>query len=147
MRCGIPTSPTRPRATRRAVRAGAAALEFAFVAPWFFCLVLGLVEVGRGFMVTHQLNSAARDGCRVGVLSSKTDTDIKTTVANELKAQGISGYTTTILINDATYTTFAPNSNDEIKVRVNVPVANITWLPGGTHLSGSLQGEYNLRRE
>jgi Flp pilus assembly protein TadG len=122
-------------------------VEFAFVAPVFFMLVLGLIELGRGMMVTHELTSAARDGCRVGVIQGKTDTDIKAAVSSALSAQGISGYSTTIRVNDVVPSSFSIQSNDQLTVQVSVPVSNVTWLPGGQYLSGSLTGRFTLRRE
>jgi Flp pilus assembly protein TadG len=124
-------------------------VEFAVVAPVFIFFVLGLIEMGRGFMVTNQLNSAARDGCRTGILSSKTYTDITTTVDNDMQAAGITGYSTTVKVNDTAVTsnTYAPNSNDQIQVTISVPVGNVSWLPTTFFLTGSLYGQYNLTHE
>src|SRR4051812_26372552 len=74
-------------------RRGATAVEFALVAPVFFMIVLGMVEVGRGLMVVHLLNNAARQGCRAGVLPGKTTSQINTVVIGALQSQGISGET------------------------------------------------------
>ena len=41
-------------------RRAAAAVEFAVVALPFFIIILGLIELGRGFMVQHLLLAAAR---------------------------------------------------------------------------------------
>jgi Flp pilus assembly protein TadG len=128
---------------RRAVTA----VQFAFVAPVFLFFVLGLIEVGRGIMATHELNSAARDACRVGILQNKTDSDMKTVVANAMSQAGITGYTTTVYVNGAVQKSFAANSNDTIKVQVQVPVGNISWVPVERFLTGSLTGEYTLKRE
>jgi Flp pilus assembly protein TadG len=134
---------------RGPVRRGTTAVEFAFVAPVFFAMVLGMIEVGRGIMVTHQLTSAARDACRVGVLSTKTYSDVTGTVDTAMKAQGITGYSTTVMVNDTTVTskTFSASSNDQIQVVVSVPVGNITWVPVDHFLQGSLTGQFTLRRE
>jgi Flp pilus assembly protein TadG len=124
-------------------------VEFAVVAPVFLLFVLGLIEMGRGFMVTNQLNSAARNGCRTGVLSSKTYTDITNSVDNDMKAAGITGYSTTVKVNDTAVTsnTYSPNTNDQIQVSVSVPVGNVSWLPAPIWLTGSLYGQYNLLHE
>src|SRR4051794_25542631 len=68
---------TRPSGRRR----GATAVEFAVVAPVMFALVLGIVEVGRAFMVQHLLTDVARDSARYAVVtqgSNKTSDTIKT---------------------------------------------------------------------
>ena len=52
--------------TRRSFRncRGAAAVEFAFVAPFILFLVFGSIEFARMVMIKQVLTSAARDGCR-----------------------------------------------------------------------------------
>ncbi|HEV3443576.1 MAG TPA: TadE family protein, partial [Gemmataceae bacterium] len=47
-------------------RRGVSSVEFAFVAPIFFLMLLGLIELSRGLMVKHMLLNAARQGCRIG---------------------------------------------------------------------------------
>ena len=51
----------------RSIRRGASTVEFAFVAPVFFVMVLGIFEIGRACMVTELLTEAARRACREGV--------------------------------------------------------------------------------
>src|SRR5262245_58450199 len=63
-RPGRPGAPARGRERR-----GVAAVEFAVMATLLFTLVFGMIEVGRGMMVAEMLNNAARNGCRVAVLS------------------------------------------------------------------------------
>jgi hypothetical protein len=45
---------------RRRARPAASAVEFAFVAPLLFMMVLGVIEVGRGIMVVHLLKVTLR---------------------------------------------------------------------------------------
>lgn len=128
-------------------RRGAAALEFALVIPFVFLLIFGTIEIGRGFMVMHQLNSATRDACRTGILRDKSNSDIEAVLTSKLQSQGISGYTTTVEVNNVPANASSARSNDRITVRVELPVANFTWLPGGQYLSGNLAGQTTLRRE
>lgn len=128
-------------------RKGTVVVQMAFVVPVFFIFVFGLIELGRGFMVLHLLNNAARDGCRKGVVVAKSNTDITNTINSLMSAQGISGHTTTVKVNDVVKDVSTAASNDEVTVTVSVPVANITWLPGGQSLTGTLTGRYSLRRE
>ncbi len=79
-------SPSR-RLGSPAARAGAAAMEFAFVGPVFLFLVLGVVEVGRALMVQHLLTNAARAGARTGIIEGKGNTDI-TSAVNTAPAAG-----------------------------------------------------------
>ncbi len=48
----------------RTQRLGAAAVEFAIVAPLFFMLVFGCIEFGRALMVQQILTNASRVGAR-----------------------------------------------------------------------------------
>jgi Flp pilus assembly protein TadG len=128
-------------------RPGAACLELAVVAPVFFLIVFGMIEIGRALMVTHLFTHAARQGCRVGVIEGKSTSDIQTAVANALTAQGISSDTVTVQVNDGSADASSAKPGDEITVLVSVPVSSVTWLPGGGFLSGNLSSQYTLRRE
>lgn len=128
-------------------RTGASAVEFALVVPAFLALIFGMTEIGRGFMVTHLLNSAARNGCRTGILSGKSDTDITTAVNNSLSGQGISGYSTTVKVNGSVANASTAASGDEITVAVSVSASNVSWLGSVMFLTGNLSGRYSLRRE
>lgn len=53
------------RRMRRGARAGSAALEFAFVAPVFFILLMGTIEVGIMFLAQFTLQNATDDAARM----------------------------------------------------------------------------------
>ena len=129
---------------------GASAVEFAVVAPVFFMIVLGLIEMGRACMVLEQLTEAARRACRVAVVDGTSSATVKQTAVDYLTAVGIQGETAGVSINDAPVDTVeAMNmpSYTEITVVITIPVGSCTWLPGGLFLSGTLSGQYTMRRE
>jgi Flp pilus assembly protein TadG len=129
---------------------GASAVEFAIVAPVFFMIVLGLIEMGRALMVMEQLTEASRRACRVAVIDGTSSATIKQAAVDYLTSVGIQGETAGISINDAPVDTIeAMNmpSYTEITVVITIPVASCTWLPGGEFLSGNLSGQYTMRRE
>src|SRR5882724_3749072 len=97
-------------------RKGTTVVEVAIVIPVFFVFIFGLVEIGRAFMASHLLTNAARTGCRQGILSNATTSDIATAVDGALGQQGISGYTTTVAVNGVTADAASAQSNDEISV-------------------------------
>lgn len=105
------------------------------------------MEVARGMMVTHLLNNAARQGCRIGVIEGKSTSDITTAVVNTLKSQGINGDVATVLVNDGVAEASTAKAGDEITVTVSVPVANVSWVPGLQFLVGNVSSQYTLRRE
>ena len=132
---------------RRRRRWAASTVEFAVVAPVFFAIVFGMIELGRGLMVLHLLNHAARAGCRVAAVEGRSNSDISTAVTNTLSSQGISTEAVTVQVNDGTANASTAQAGDEITVKVSIPVGKITWVPGGSILTGSLSGQYTLRRE
>ena len=60
-------------------RRGAAALEFAFVGPLLFTLVLGTIEVGRMFYVRQGLEYATEQAARYYALNPNTASTAVTT--------------------------------------------------------------------
>lgn len=45
-------------------RSGAAAVEFAFVAPVFFFIIIGAMDLGRAMMISSTIEHVASDGAR-----------------------------------------------------------------------------------
>jgi Flp pilus assembly protein TadG len=128
-------------------RSGASLVEFAFVAPVFFMMVLALIELGRGFMVIHALTNAARQGCRIGVLEGKANSDVNAAVSSALAPLGISSDTVTVQVNDGSGDVKNAQPGDEVTVTVSAPVSSVTWVPVPVYLSGSLSGQFTMRRE
>jgi len=132
---------------RRCARNGASAVEFALVAPIFFTMILGMIEVGRAFMTVHLLTDAARVGCRVGVIEGKTNSDVKSAVNSHLSAQGITGDTVTIDVNGPAGDVATAQAGDQITVIVSISSSQVTWLPVPKFLTGTISGRFDLRRE
>jgi Flp pilus assembly protein TadG len=131
--------------TCRRNRQGAAAVEFAFVAPVFFLLVFGMIEFGRAIMVEQILTNAAREGARLAVLDGSTITNVNTTVSGYLSNVGISGATITVTPDPAATTTVY---GTPVTVTVRIPFANVSWLPTPMFLRGkTLAGSSVMRRE
>lgn len=130
-------------------RWGASLVEFAFVAPVFFLMVLGIVEIGRACMVTELLTEAARRACRQGVIEGTSSTTIQSTATNYLSSVGINGETANVYVNDVpagSTNVSAMPAYTEITVVVTVPIANVTWTPIW-FVPGSLSGQFTMRRE
>jgi Flp pilus assembly protein TadG len=131
-------------------RRGASLVEFAFVAPVFFTLILGIIELGRGCMVQELLTEAARRGCRAGVIEGTSSAQITTAVNNYLSGLGISGDSVGISVNDAPVNTVDTQNMPaytEITVVVSIPASSCTWLPASFWLSGTISGQFTMRRE
>jgi Flp pilus assembly protein TadG len=131
----------RDRRCHRSRRDGAAAVEFALVAPVLFLfIVLPMFEFGRALMVSELVTNAARDGARVGILPGNTNTAVTTAINADLSAQGITGATTTITVNGASADVSTAAQGVPVQVTVSVPFNNVAWIPGrflgGMNLTG-----------
>lgn len=128
-------------------RPGTQAVEFAMVAPLFFIIIFGLLELGRGFMVMHLLSNSAREGCRYALEHAPTNSGIQDQVKNYLATQGVSGATTSILINNQGGDISQSAKGDVVTINISIPVSKFSWIPGSTYLHGNLVGRYSLQKE
>jgi Flp pilus assembly protein TadG len=55
---------------------GQAMVEFAITALVFFTIIFGVIDLGRAIFEYNLLASSAREGARVAVISSYTDSDV-----------------------------------------------------------------------
>jgi Flp pilus assembly protein TadG len=132
------------RRSRPRQRGGAAAVEFAFVAPVLFMLVFGMIEFGRMVMVQQVLTNASREGCRVGILDGSSSSDVTTTVNNYLTSANIN--TATITIDPADPS--SAGAGDSVTVTVSVDFEDVTWLPTAWFLGNqTLTAATVMRRE
>jgi Flp pilus assembly protein TadG len=128
-------------------RKGASAVEFAFIAPVMFLMILGMIELARGLMLIHMMTNAARAGCRVGILEGKANSDVTAAVNSALQPIGISTDSVTVDVNDNVSDVANCNPGDEVTVVVSVPISTVSWVPYARYLSGNISGQYTLRRE
>ena len=77
---------------RRSSRRGAAAAEFAIVAPLFLTLVFGVIQFGRMIMVQQIVINAAREGARAAIVPGETDAQVSSTVNNYLTSLNLIGH-------------------------------------------------------
>jgi Flp pilus assembly protein TadG len=102
-------------------RRGAAVLELTAVMMTLLILAFGMVEVGYYFFVKHNVQAAAREGARAGIVPGATTQTVKDAVAASLKAAGL---------NNLSYTTRITNTSD---VAIDVATA-----PAGTAVKVSV---------
>jgi Flp pilus assembly protein TadG len=109
---------------------GAAAVEFAVLAPFLIFLMLGMFEIGQGIMVKSVLSDAARIACRTGITPGKANSDVTAEVNDILTANGIpaSDATITILVNGNNADVSTANRTDKISVKVAVPISDVYWF-------------------
>jgi Flp pilus assembly protein TadG len=130
-------------------RQGAAAVEFAVVAPVFFLLVFGMIEFGRAIMVQQVIINASREGARLAVLDSTTPTasTVISTVKTYLQNGGVSSASAIVTINPTEPTT--AGYGQPVTVTVQIPFSSVSWLPKPIFLSTTtnLTASTVMRRE
>jgi Flp pilus assembly protein TadG len=115
-------------------RGGAAAVEFALVAPVFFGFMLGMLEIGRGVMVQQILTSASREGCRQAVLDGATTSAVTTFINSYLTAAAVPSGGTTVNISPSLPT--ASGYTGTVTVTVSIPFSQVNWGPTPIFLGG-----------
>ncbi len=124
-----------PRRSPR--RRGVAAVEFAIVAPLFFLLVIGIIEISRAMMVQQVLINASRVGARRAITMSSNEQAVTDAVNEYVNGMGVSGVDIEVSPNPATAA-----AGQAITVDVDIPFQEVSWLPapwfmGGKNLAAS----------
>lgn len=124
-------------------RRGAAAVEFALVAPLFIMMLFGIIEFGRGMMVQQMLVNATREGAREAVLPGATESAVKSTVVTFLTNSSIPCTTDDVTVSPDPETEF---NNGQITVSVSIPFSTVSWIPS-SYLTANLQASTSMRSE
>lgn len=132
------------RGDTRTSRRGAAAVEFAVVAPLIFFLLFVGIEFGRVLMAFHGLDAAARQGCRVAVAWDATQKDVEQTVADSLSVFGIPNYDLTTEPRRIA----SARQWESVTVRIKATYGQVSWLPSPQFLKRiTLTGSCTLPEE
>jgi Flp pilus assembly protein TadG len=126
---------------RRQARAGAAAVEFAIVAPIFFVLVIGSLEFGRLNVIRHTADQAAYEAARHAMVPGATTTEAVDHASRMLRIVGTRG--AQVAVNP---TTLGPN-DDEITVTIDVPLNQNGWITPRFTRSTTIHAVSRLRAE
>jgi len=125
-------------------RRGAAAVEFAIIAPVFFLLVFGMIEFGRMIMVQQIITNASREGARIAVLDGATTSGVTTQVTNYLDGAGVRGANVTVDPDPPTDAGWG----EPVTVEVTIPFSNVSWLPVPMFVGDmDLSSTASMRRE
>lgn len=127
--------------TRRTARQGAAAVEFAVVAPIFFVLVIAAFEFGRLNVIRHTADNAAYEAARHAMVPGATAAEAVAKANSILNIVGTRGANVTI--NPAVI----DNSVDEITVTIDVPMNQNGWITPRFTSASNIQASSRLRTE
>lgn len=118
------------RAVRGRADSGEALVEFALVLPILLVLSLGMLDFGRAFHTKSLLDEAAREGCRVAIVSKPPDPAlIQDRVEKVLDSGGVKLDAITVS---------GPDASRMVEVKVEVTFTFLT--PGVFSLIGASYG-------
>ena len=112
-------------------RRGAAATEFAIVAPVFLLMIIGIVELGRALMVQQVLINASRVGVRQAITLGATTAEVEDAVEDYAASAAVPGVSASVTPDPA-----AAVAGDSITVTTNVPFNDVSWLASPWFLGG-----------
>lgn len=113
-------------------RRGIATVEFAIIAPLFFMLVLGCIELGRALMVQQILTNSSRAGARTAI--TLAGTEAAAIAASKDFAEGASVAGIEVSVSPKPEVTSA---GQMVTVTVTVPYENVTWVPAPWFMGGA----------
>jgi Flp pilus assembly protein TadG len=116
----------------------------ACITPVLLLFVLGIIELGRLFMVQQVVVAAAREGARIGVLDGATASSVTTRVQSYLAGASVTGATIAVSPSPPTSAT----SGQPVSVTVTVPYNQVSWLSTPVFAGNViLRGQSTMRRE
>jgi Flp pilus assembly protein TadG len=124
-----------PRKARH--RSGASAVEMALIAPVFVALVLGQIETSRLGMVAQLLTTAAREGCRVAVITGATQNSVQNRINAVLNGSGVAVGTVTPTC-PSPYTWNTAPGGTPITVSLSIPYSQVSWLGAPFFLTNTI---------
>jgi Flp pilus assembly protein TadG len=146
-RKAVPSSPCGQRrffpAGAGKQRLGAAATEFAIVAPVFFLMIIGFIEFGRALMVQQVLINASRVGARQATTAGATTAQVQTAVQAYTSGVAVNGVVVTVSPEPSTAV-----AGSTITVNASVPFSSVSWMKSAWFLGGkTLKASSQMRKE
>ncbi len=132
----------RRRRLVRTGRHGAAAVEFAIVAPLFFMLIIGCIEFGRALMVQQVLTNSSRVGARRAITLNATESEAITAASEFAAGAAVTGATVSVAPDPG-----AAAAGDMISVTVSVPFNNVSWIPAPWFMGGATLDATSVMRK
>jgi Flp pilus assembly protein TadG len=124
-------------------RRGAAAAEFAIVAPVFFLMVIGFIEFGRALMVQQVLINASRVGARQATTSGATTAQVQAAVQAYTSGVTVNGVVVTVTPEPSTAV-----AGSTITVNASVAFSSVSWMKSAWFLGGkTLKASSQMRKE
>ena len=125
-------------------RFGAAAVEFAIVAPLFLLFIFGVVEFGRVMLVKNVVTNASREAARVAIVEGANSTQVSAVADEYCAASSVTEVE--VLISPLDLSTATPETPITVTVRVNFD--SVSLFPTPAILKDlSFSGSTTMRKE
>lgn len=115
-------------------RSGTAIVEFAFVVPIIFTLVLGLLEWGRFETLRQASSTAAFNAARLGTIPGATSTDMQQRAEEVLDTYLVQG----AIVSSAV-------TPDSVTVTVQIPMNQNLWFLSQFFGNVTIEREFTLQ--
>ncbi len=125
----------------RKSRAGAAAIEFAIVAPLLFLFFFAAFEFCRVAMIRHTADNAVYEGCRAGIIPGATSADAQREATRIMSSLGV----TNVIV--AVTPSTIDRETPEVTVRMEVPLDGNSFVPNQFVAGRRIIRELTMRRE
>ena len=119
-------------------RTGAVLVEFAVVLPIIMLCFASMIEFSRVLMLQHTADTAAYEAARAAMVPGATAQDAKDSGNRLLTSNRLK--TTTITVEPPVIV----ETTSVISVRVDIPVANNSWLPPFWFTGSTVSSEVSL---
>lgn len=106
------------------VSQGAAAVEFALIAPIFLLMLGGIIEFGQAFRIEHLLSNACRRGARSAILAGSSTSQVQANVQRQCVTMlGVNGsdVKVTVSVNGTDADVSSAVKGSQIDVQVTIP--------------------------
>lgn len=124
-------------------RRGAAMVEFAIIAPLFFMMVLGCIEISRALMVQQVLVNASRVGAREATTLTGSASSAVTAASDYASGAAVVGVAVAVSPDPA-----AASPGDLITVELSVDFLDVSWSPSPWFMTGqTLRASSVMRKE
>jgi Flp pilus assembly protein TadG len=118
-------------------------------------IILGIIEFGRGMMVSELLNDSARVGARQAILAGSTNAAVTQTITTFMQSTNVNSQAITVSI---TVTPAAGNpdpanqianahTGDLCLIQVQVPFNQVSYIPGTYLVGKTLTGTCGMLHE
>ena len=136
---------TQTKELKPCMRLGAAAVEFAVIAPVLLIFVFGMIEVGRAIMVAQALSSTAVYGSRRAILPGVTSQQIENEMREYLTSIGVEGARATITTNPTEVAT--AEFGDPVSISINLAYSDVSATPVFIPKEITLRGASTMRSQ